>query len=130
MLPCELLFVTGIVVRNTLVLYDRENSKIGFWKTNCSELWERLHVDGAPPPAPSSSNGNNSNTEMPPSMAPGDQKHYGLPGMSSSRSLINSYMAMNLKSVYEHIPFCAHTYWNCSGSSGLSSITFMTGSIS
>ncbi|KAJ6997448.1 aspartic proteinase-like protein 2 [Populus alba x Populus x berolinensis] len=69
----------GIVVRNTLVLYDRENSKIGFWKTNCSELWERLHVDGAPPPAPSSSNGNNSNTEMPPSMAPGDQKHYGLP---------------------------------------------------
>ncbi|KAJ6735436.1 ASPARTYL PROTEASES [Salix purpurea] len=70
----------GIVVRNTLVFYDRENSKIGFWKTNCSELWERLHVDGAPPLVPSSSYGNNSSTEMPPSMAPTDQQHYGLPG--------------------------------------------------
>ncbi|KAJ6304781.1 hypothetical protein OIU76_002108 [Salix suchowensis] len=69
----------GIVVRNTLVFYDRENSKIGFWKTNCSELWERLHVDGASPLAPSSSYGNNSSTEMPPSMAPTDQQHYGLP---------------------------------------------------
>uniref|UniRef100_A0A6N2LPC6 Peptidase A1 domain-containing protein n=2 Tax=Salix viminalis TaxID=40686 RepID=A0A6N2LPC6_SALVM len=69
----------GIVVRNTLVFYDRENSKIGFWKTNCSELWERLHVDGAPPLAPSSSYVNNSSTEMPPSMAPTDQQHYGLP---------------------------------------------------
>lgn len=97
MLACELLFVTGIVVRNTLVLYDRENSKIGFWKTNCSELWERLNVDGAPPPAPSSSNGNNSNTEMPPSVAPSDQKHYGLPGMSSSRSLSNSYIGNELE---------------------------------
>ncbi|XP_017413751.2 aspartic proteinase 36-like isoform X1 [Vigna angularis] len=25
----------GIVVRNTLVMYDREQEKIGFWKTNC-----------------------------------------------------------------------------------------------
>ncbi|MBA0686816.1 hypothetical protein Goari_014393, partial [Gossypium aridum] len=33
----------GIIVRNTLVTYDRKDSKIGFWKTNCSELWERLH---------------------------------------------------------------------------------------
>ncbi|PPS19684.1 hypothetical protein GOBAR_AA00903 [Gossypium barbadense] len=36
--------VIGIIVRNTLVTYDRKDSKIGFWKTNCSELWERLHV--------------------------------------------------------------------------------------
>ncbi|ESQ45521.1 hypothetical protein EUTSA_v10010198mg [Eutrema salsugineum] len=41
----------GIVVRNTLVVYDRENSKVGFWRTNCSELSDRLHIDGAPPPA-------------------------------------------------------------------------------
>ncbi|XP_042452749.1 aspartic proteinase nepenthesin-2-like [Zingiber officinale] len=45
----------GIVVRNTLVTYDRQNERIGFWKTNCSELWERLHVGGAPSPAPSQS---------------------------------------------------------------------------
>ncbi|PPD68450.1 hypothetical protein GOBAR_DD34666 [Gossypium barbadense] len=45
----------GIIVRNTLVTYDREHSKIGFWKTNCSELWERLHITGALSPTPSSS---------------------------------------------------------------------------
>lgn len=33
--------------------YDREHSKVGFWKTNCSELWERLRVsDSSPAPAP------------------------------------------------------------------------------
>ena len=62
--------VIGIIVRNTLVMYDREHSKIGFWKTNCSELWERLHVTGASPPVPSSSNGNNSTIESPPSEPP------------------------------------------------------------
>ena len=36
--------MAGIIVRNTLVTYDRHNEKIGFWKTNCSELWERLHI--------------------------------------------------------------------------------------
>ncbi|KMZ63930.1 hypothetical protein ZOSMA_38G00380 [Zostera marina] len=35
----------GIFVRNTLVTYDRGNDRIGFWKTNCSELWDRLHVN-------------------------------------------------------------------------------------
>ncbi|CAL1410646.1 unnamed protein product [Linum trigynum] len=49
----------GIVVRNTLVTYDRENDKIGFWKTNCSELWKRLQVPGAPAPAPNSLHMNN-----------------------------------------------------------------------
>ncbi|XP_021714399.1 aspartic proteinase nepenthesin-1-like [Chenopodium quinoa] len=43
----------GIVVRNTLVTYDREHLKVGFWKTNCSELWEGLRVtDNSPTPAP------------------------------------------------------------------------------
>ncbi|KAG6513430.1 aspartic proteinase 36-like [Zingiber officinale] len=42
----------GIIVRNTLVTYDRQNEKIGFWKTNCSELWERLHMGGASSPTP------------------------------------------------------------------------------
>ncbi|XP_008790631.1 aspartic proteinase 39-like [Phoenix dactylifera] len=60
----------GIVVRNTLVTYDRQNKKIGFWKTNCSELWERLHISGAPSPAPSSSSNSNSTAEISPAMAP------------------------------------------------------------
>lgn len=59
--------VAGIVVRNTLVTYDRENDKIGFWKTNCSELWKRLQVPAsAPVPSPSS----NRSQEMPPAQAP------------------------------------------------------------
>ncbi|KAG0464410.1 hypothetical protein HPP92_020479 [Vanilla planifolia] len=37
--------IGGIIVRNTLVTYDRQNHRIGFWKTNCSELWNKLHVD-------------------------------------------------------------------------------------
>uniref|UniRef100_A0A0D9X119 Peptidase A1 domain-containing protein n=1 Tax=Leersia perrieri TaxID=77586 RepID=A0A0D9X119_9ORYZ len=43
----------GIIVRNTLVTYDRHNEKIGFWKTNCSVLWERLHISEVPSSAPS-----------------------------------------------------------------------------
>ncbi|KAG0545633.1 hypothetical protein BDA96_02G378400 [Sorghum bicolor] len=58
----------GIIVRNTLVTYDRHNEKIGFWKTNCSELWERLHISDAPSPAPSSDT--NSETDMSPAPAP------------------------------------------------------------
>ncbi|KAK1268545.1 Aspartic proteinase Asp1 [Acorus gramineus] len=45
----------GIIVRNTFVTYDRENQTIGFWKTNCSQLWERLHLPMVPSPAPSPS---------------------------------------------------------------------------
>ncbi|KAK9054126.1 hypothetical protein SSX86_025203 [Deinandra increscens subsp. villosa] len=45
----------GIVVRNTFVMYDREHEKIGFWKTNCSDIWERLHVSGGPQPPPQTS---------------------------------------------------------------------------
>ncbi|KAG2638115.1 aspartic proteinase CDR1-like [Panicum virgatum] len=58
----------GIIVRNTLVTYDRHNEKIGFWKTNCSELWERLHIGGASSPAPSSDTG--SQADMSPAPAP------------------------------------------------------------
>ncbi|MED6137091.1 hypothetical protein PIB30_061709 [Stylosanthes scabra] len=62
----------GIIVRNTLVMYDREHSKIGFWKTNCSELWERLHISDAPPPVPPNAKGKNSSnsTAAEPSVAP------------------------------------------------------------
>lgn len=60
----------GILVRNTLVTYDREHSKIGFWKTNCSELWERLHVSASPPPMPPASEEKNSTAETQPTAAP------------------------------------------------------------
>jgi len=63
----------GIIVRNTLVMYDREHSKIGFWKTNCSELWERLHISGETP------NRENSTAKIPPTLAPDEAPHYGLP---------------------------------------------------
>ncbi|KAM6542860.1 hypothetical protein CsatB_007307 [Cannabis sativa] len=61
----------GILVRNTLVTYDRENDKIGFWKTNCSELWKSLNYLSSPPPVtPSDSGSLNGITEIPPSAAP------------------------------------------------------------
>jgi len=56
----------GIVVRNMLVTYDRANEKIGFWRTNCSELWERLQAAVPPPPAKSNSEGKNSSDSIPP----------------------------------------------------------------
>ncbi|XP_030499375.2 aspartic proteinase CDR1 isoform X1 [Cannabis sativa] len=71
--------IGGIIVRNTLVMYDREHSKIGFWKTNCSELWERLHITGSPPtmaPAPVEKN---SSSEVPPTLAPNESPDYVLP---------------------------------------------------
>lgn len=72
----------GIVVRNTLVTYDREHKKVGFWKTNCSELWERLHItDGTAPPIPPSPSGqDNSSVEAPPTSAPSGTPQYVLPG--------------------------------------------------
>ncbi|KAA8537821.1 hypothetical protein F0562_027599 [Nyssa sinensis] len=62
----------GIIVRNTLVTYDRKNKKIGFWKTNCSELLKRLHVSGAVPgaPAPVVSYQRNTTIGLPPTLAP------------------------------------------------------------
>ncbi|KAM5576706.1 aspartic proteinase 36-like [Rosa sericea] len=60
----------GILVRNTLVTYDREHSKIGFWKTNCSELWERLHVSPSPLPMPPTSEEKNPTAETQPTVAP------------------------------------------------------------
>lgn len=60
----------GIVVRNTLVIYDREHTKVGFWKTNCSELWARLHVSDALPPVPPNSEGTNLTKAFEPSVAP------------------------------------------------------------
>lgn len=77
----------GIVVRNTLVTYDRHNEKIGFWKTNCSELWERLQSGGAPSPAPSNDPG--PQADLSPAPAPS-----GLPEFDVG--LITVYMSINV----------------------------------
>eukprot|EP01018_Ginkgo_biloba_P014800 Gb_30455 [translate_table: standard] len=63
----------GIVVRNMLVTYDRGNQKIGFWKTNCSELWDRLQAAIPPLPTPPNSHDKNSSDGghvLPPASAP------------------------------------------------------------
>lgn len=58
-------------MRNTLVMYDRQNEKIGFWKTNCSELWDRLQADGAPATAPPPlSNTTNLTPDIAPALPP------------------------------------------------------------
>ncbi|KAL6013198.1 hypothetical protein ACLOJK_003690 [Asimina triloba] len=64
--------INRIIVRNTLVTYDRENERIGFWKTNCSELWERLHIPMAPSPAPAVTYSTNSAIAVPPAMSPSE----------------------------------------------------------
>ncbi|XP_020580198.1 aspartic proteinase nepenthesin-2-like [Phalaenopsis equestris] len=73
----------GIIVRNTLVTYDRHNRRIGFWKTNCSDLWDRLNIDKKetekqkPPPAPTSKN---LTIELAPALSPSESKDNFLPG--------------------------------------------------
>ncbi|XP_052195706.1 aspartic proteinase 36-like [Diospyros lotus] len=86
----------GIVVRNTLVTYDREHEKIGFWKTNCSELWERLHIVSAPPPVHSTSNRTNSTEELSPAVAPTSPDHHIFPG-EFQVGLITFYMLLSVK---------------------------------
>ncbi|XP_068656503.1 aspartic proteinase 36-like [Aristolochia californica] len=70
----------GIIVRNTLVTYDRQNQRVGFWKTNCSELWERLHIPIAPSPAPASSIGRNSASDGSPALPPAVLPDSVIPG--------------------------------------------------
>ncbi|KAH7520274.1 hypothetical protein FEM48_Zijuj08G0126600 [Ziziphus jujuba var. spinosa] len=69
----------GIVVRNTLVMYDREHSKIGFWKTNCSELWERLQISTSSPTLSPASNEKNSTMAVPPTLAPNEAPPHVVP---------------------------------------------------
>ncbi|KAJ9166303.1 hypothetical protein P3X46_021077 [Hevea brasiliensis] len=101
----------GIIVRNTLVTYDRENDKIGFWKTNCSELWKRLQVPGVPVPAPVVPPSSNKSEAMPPAKAPSVLPPDFVPGELRIRiitfdmliSVNNSYMKPNLSEVAEFI---------------------------
>ncbi|KAF3640857.1 putative aspartic proteinase-like protein 2-like isoform X2 [Capsicum annuum] len=75
----------GIVVRHTLVTYDRENERISFWKTNCSELLDRQN-SSPPPPSPSTLvvsglDNRNSTAHMSPSPAPSGPPGYNIPVM-------------------------------------------------
>ncbi|KFK31741.1 hypothetical protein AALP_AA6G152800 [Arabis alpina] len=69
----------GIVVRNTLVTYDRENDKLGFLKTNCSDLWRRLAAPDSQ--APTSSVSPNKSSHISPSPASSESPLADLPGV-------------------------------------------------
>ena len=76
-----ILVYTGIIVRNSFVTYDREHDRIGFWKTNCSELWERLNATGAHSPAaspagPSTVDSPRSSAVLPPEANPAADSPY------------------------------------------------------
>ncbi|KAE8099940.1 hypothetical protein FH972_017883 [Carpinus fangiana] len=105
----------GIIVRNTLVTYDRENDKVGFWKTNCSELWKSLHYLG--PPASHSQNTTVgipptvAPTGLPPTIAPYGMPQNFFPGefqiglitFDMMLSINNSYMKPNFTELTEFI---------------------------
>ncbi|KAI3794115.1 hypothetical protein L1987_36742 [Smallanthus sonchifolius] len=85
----------GIIVRNTFVMYDREHNKIGFWKTNCSDLWARLHDSGvSPSPSPSSPD-SHSSPNASPSSAPIGPSYHIAPG--SKVGSIIFYMSLNVR---------------------------------
>ncbi|XP_039121107.1 aspartic proteinase CDR1-like [Dioscorea cayenensis subsp. rotundata] len=70
----------GIIVRNILVTYDRQNRRIGFWKTNCSHLWEALHMDVTPSSMPSASHDKNYTGENSSAASSSAPQSYNLPG--------------------------------------------------
>ncbi|CAA0831469.1 Eukaryotic aspartyl protease family protein [Striga hermonthica] len=87
----------GIIVRNTLVTYDRGHESIGFWKTNCSELWERLHLSSVPPPPPPfGTDETNSTMAVSPSLAPTEPPLQIAPG-EIKIGLITFYMLLTVK---------------------------------
>ncbi|XP_022716453.1 protein ASPARTIC PROTEASE IN GUARD CELL 1-like isoform X2 [Durio zibethinus] len=95
----------GIVVQNTLVTYDRGNDRIGFLKTNCSELWRRVGFSGAPAPSPLVFQSKDTNMEFPPTLAPSGLPPNVLPGsfhigfitLDMSISTNNSNLKPNFK---------------------------------
>lgn len=106
-------YVTGIIVRNTLVTYDRENDKIGFWKTNCSELWKGLHYPSPAAPPPLDLRSQNTSVGIPPTIAPGGLPptmapvglpHADFPGRMSFKR-IHSFYAVFSNSMSSSITF-------------------------
>ncbi|KAI4330257.1 hypothetical protein MLD38_028557 [Melastoma candidum] len=93
----------GIIVRNTLVMYDREQSQIGFWKTNCSELWERLHLPVALPTSPSSSDGQTSDNNPLPSPAPTHPVDLDIPGIQIGQITFEMSLSISLSKIQPHM---------------------------
>ncbi|GMI82680.1 hypothetical protein like AT5G43100 [Hibiscus trionum] len=95
----------GIVVQNTLVTYDRGNDRIGFLKTNCSELWRRVQFSGAPAPAPLVLHSKDTSMEIPPVLSPSvspsnvlsGSYHIGFITFDMSISTADSNLKRNLK---------------------------------
>ncbi|KAJ4910575.1 Eukaryotic aspartyl protease family protein [Raphanus sativus] len=96
----------GIVVRNTLVVYDRENSKVGFWRTNCSELSDRLPIDGAPPgppqPPPAKLPLNDSNPSLNTSSnLPGEKIQIGQINLDIQLTVNSSYLKPRIEELFK-----------------------------
>lgn len=117
--PCA-----GIIVRNTLVTYDRENDKIGFLKTNCSELWKTLHIPGAPAPEafiptpksvpapePVDSYNNHTAAGMPPSVAPSGLPPKVLPGTIICENVQGLYPFLHTKNLPNELNFSLLFYF-------------------
>lgn len=102
----------GIIVRNTLVMYDREHSKIGFWKTNCSELWERLQQSNAPPPVPSAPDEKGPSEHMPPNLAPRAPADLNIPEIQIGQITFDMSLSVNYSDLEPHVTelteFIAH----------------------
>lgn len=89
--------------------YDRQNHKIGFWKTNCSELWKSLHYldPSATPPSRSQnksagvpsatppSHSQNTSVGVPPTIAPEVSLHTEFPGRLSFKHVTTFYAAFS-----------------------------------
>ncbi|KAL9261001.1 Aspartic proteinase 36-like protein [Drosera capensis] len=92
----------GIIVRNTLVVYDREHSRVGFWKTNCSDLWGRLHMSDVP--VPSASPPEVPTAAMALANASSGPPNYELPGEEHVGVLIfDVLLSMNYSDLKPHI---------------------------
>ncbi|XP_060208866.1 aspartic proteinase 36-like isoform X1 [Lycium barbarum] len=85
----------GIIVRNTLVTYDRQHELIGFWKTNCSELWDRLNLSPPPPPLPSGLDNKNSSGSINPTLVPSGSPGNNAPG-EITVGFITFYMSLSV----------------------------------
>ncbi|XP_065876070.1 aspartic proteinase 36-like [Euphorbia lathyris] len=94
----------GIIFRNTFVMYDRENLKMGFWKTNCSELWERMHITDSPAPSASESQESDWTAEVAPALAPTDQGYLVIPDkLQIGKITFEMSLRMNYSDLKLHI---------------------------
>lgn len=77
-------------------MYDRANSKIGFWKTNCSELWERLRISDDNADGPSVSTKSH-DSDIAPASAPSERPHYTIPGIVNFKVCVCFYSFMRVQ---------------------------------